>query len=847
MRYIFTVLILLLASYVQAGVLKGKITDAAGTTLPYATVYVEGTTIGVSANGNGDYELSLAPGLYKVICQYIGYKQSPYNVSISGSETVAHNFVLKSESLEMKEVVIRASTEDPAYRIIRNAIKRRTFHLDQVHSFQTGIYLKGVMRSRSMPKKIMGQEIKPTDMGADSTGKGVLYLIEEDADYYSQGNKERTVIHSVHESGNKSGLGFSQFPPVITFYNNNVNVFGNSSRGFISPVSDNALTYYKYKLLGEFTEQGHTVYKIQVTQKRAYEPCFNGTIYIVDEDWAIHSLNMALAKQSGMDIIDTLKIDQLFLPLQKDTWVVKSQLMYFTINMLGFDVTASGVTVYNRQKVNETLPDTMFSDRLISVYDKSATKKDSTYWTARPVPLEADEKKDFVVKDSIAKVQDDPKYVDSMRRRGNKFKPLGLLTSSYTYTSKEKRNTYTINPLLISLGGDANILNYNVVEGVSVAPKVSWRHKVDTGSYLHGDVAVRYGFANTHFNAIGRLYYTTRDKEWLNRSWLYGAEGGKYVFQYNPDNPVLPWFNTFAALFARQHDLKIYERWDAAAFVRRNYGNGLQWFIKASYQQRLPLNNTTDYSILKGKNRVFASNTPPALLSQATAWEKHDAVLFHGSVSFKPGYKYVQYPDYKVATGSSWPRFTLQYDKGVPGILTSKTDFDKWKFSIQDNVRLRLFGTLMYNVAVGGFLNTRYVSFPDLMHLWGNRGIGYASPYLQSYQFAQYYEFSNKERIYGQAHIEHHLNGLLSNKVPLLRQARYYLLFGGNAFYANKNTYYTEAFVGIDNIGWKLVRILRVDFVQSWDSHNGRNSGIRFGLTIPSASQVRSNITHSEW
>src|SRR5579872_5237330 len=78
-------------------------------------------------------------------------------------------------------------------------------------------------------------------------------------------------------------------------------------------------------------------FKIQVTQKRGYEPCFNGYIYIVDDDWAIHSLNMTLVKQSGMDIIDTLKVDQLFLPLQKDTWVIKSQVLYFTVNLLGFD------------------------------------------------------------------------------------------------------------------------------------------------------------------------------------------------------------------------------------------------------------------------------------------------------------------------------------------------------------------------------------------------------------------------------------------------------------------------------------------------------------------------------
>jgi hypothetical protein len=831
--------------FALAGVLKGKVTDASGTPLPYATVYVEGTTSGVNTNGNGDYELSVNAGLYKVICQYIGYKQSTFNASFTGSETIVHNFILKPESLEMKEAVIHATAEDPAYWIIRKTIKRREFHLDQVHSFQSAIYLKGVMRSRSLPSKVFGQKIDKGELGADSAGKGVLYLLEEDADYYSSGNKERTIIHSVRESGNKGGTGFSQFPSVITFYSNNVNVLGNSSRGFISPISDNALLYYKYKLLGEFKENDRTVYKIQVIQKRAYEPCFNGILYIVDEDWAIHSLNMTLTKQSGIDMFDTLKVDQLFLPLQKDAWVAKSQVVYFAIALFGFDVTANAVTVYNRQKVNESIPDTVFAGKVISSYDKTANKKDTSYWENRPVPLADDEKRDFVIKDSISAVQSSPAYLDSIRRKGNHFSSFGLLAGGYTYTSKEKKNTYTINPILLSLG--ENIVNFNIVEGYNAAPKVNWKHMIDTGRYLFGDAAVRYGLSNTHFNAIGRLYYTTRDREWLNRSWLYGIEGGKYVFQYNPENPVLQWFNTYAALFGRQNDLKIYERWEAAAFVRRNYGNGLSWFFRASFQRRLPLENTTGYSIIKGDEVPFASNTPPHLLAAATAWEVHNAALVYGSVSFKPGYHYIQYPDYKVAVNSSWPRVTLQYQKGIAGIFDSKTDYDKWRFSIQDDVRLRLLGTLRYNVIIGGFLNTTYVSIPDLMHIYGNRGVGYASPYLNSFQFAPYYDFSNKESFYTEAHIEYHLNGLLSNKIPLLRQAQFYLLFGGNAFYASDRDYYTEAFVGIDNIGWKLVRILRVDFVQSWDSHNGRNSGIRFGLSMPSVTITHNNVTHSEW
>ncbi len=847
LRYFTTLIFTLLSLHVLAGVLKGKVVDEHGAQLPYATLYLAGTTLGTTANSNGDFELTMAPGLYKVVCQYMGYEQASFNISFTGNELVEHKFVLKQQSLDMTEVVVSASTEDPAYDIIRSAIEKRQFHLNQVRSFQSSIYFKGVGRSRKMPEKFLGQKVKDETDNIDSLGSGVLYLAEEEADYYSDGDNEKTVIHSVHESGNQGGLGFSRFPPVITFYNNNVNVLGKDSRGFVSPVGDRALLYYKYKLLGQFDDHGHTIYKIRVTQRRNFEPCFNGIIYIVDSEWAIHSLNMTLTKQSGLDQLDTLKIDQVFLPMEKDNWVIKNQVLYLAINLLGFDITADGVAVYNNQKVNEAIPDSIFGSRASSEYDKTANKKDTSYWTGnRPIPLEKDERRDFVVKDSLVKKFSDPAHLDSLRRNGNKFKPLKLLLSGFTFNGPQYRDKYSTNSVLLGLT-TPNMLNYNIVEGYNIAPKLSYRHMIDTGKLLFADLAMRYGFSNTHFNSVARIYYLDQDRAWLNRTWVYGIEGGKYVYQYNPENPVLPWFNTYSALLYRQNDLKIYERWDAAAVVARNYGNGLKWIVRAAYQQRLPLQNTTDYSFFKGDNGGYASNTPPNLVQAATAWVKNDAAILHASVSYKPVFTYTQYPDFKVANGSSWPLFSFTYDKGIPGIVNSVSNFDKWRFSIQNDVSLHLLGLLKYHFACGGFLNSAYVSIPDLMHLYGDRGIGYAAPYLQSFQFAQYYEFSNKAPLYGEGHIEYHLNGLLSNKIPLLRQARYYLLFGSNAFYSSQSNYYAEAFVGIDNIGWKLVRTVRLDFVQSWDSHMSHNSGFRFSFALPGSTPTNTNLMQSEW
>jgi len=362
---------------------------------------------------------------------------------------------------------------------------------------------------------------------------------------------------------------------------------------------------------------------------------------------------------------------------------------------------------------------------------------------------------------------------------------------------------------------------------------------------LTGKTAFRYGFNNTHFNAIAKTSYHHFSRDWLTKGWELGVEGGKYVFQYNPQNPIPELYNTITTLFYNQNYMKIYERWEGALFFKKNYGNGLKWDVKTSFQQRLPLENTTTYSWKSGGDVDFTPNIPKSL--QGVLWEQHNAILAEGNISYMPGFTYSKYPEYTMPHAGKWPTFTLHYEKGIPGLLSSKTDFDKWRFGIEQAISLKILGALSYNMGIGGFLNKNYVSLPDMMHLYDN-SVGALPPglYLHGFELAPYYQYSNTENMYYEAHVEYNLLGLLTNKIPLLRQARWYALIGTNAFYANANDYYTEAFIGIDNIGFKIMRGIRVDFVKSWDNNNISNTAIRIGLKFASSVTV-STSNGEEW
>lgn len=298
--------------------------------------------------------------------------------------------------------------------------------------------------------------------------------------------------------------------------------------------------------------------------------------------------------------------------------------------------------------------------------------------------------------------------------------------------------------------------------------------------------------------------------------------GGKNISQFNNANPVSPLINEFYTLFYKRNYMKIYEKYFASATFSKNFQTGLRVNVNATYEDRTPLNNTTDYSFFY-KQRKFRPNYPTEKMMEQFA--RHEVVLFTTNITYTPGVKYIQFPYGKISIGSKYPTFNLMYQKGVDGIFGSDVDFDKWKLSLYNSMNFKLAGTLKYNISIGGFLNTNSVFIQDYQHFNGNQTI-FASDYLNSFQLAPYYANSTIARVYATTNIEHHFNGMLTNKMPLFRRLNWNLVVGSNAYYVNGNNSYVEAFAGLENI----FKLIRVDAITSYlNGHNGQ-FGVRIGI-----------------
>lgn len=812
----FFLVFLLLSSFFSAysQKVKGIITDVEGNPLPYASVFVKNTGKGTNANSEGKYSLKLAPGKYTLACQYVGYKKEEISISINNDDQEI-NFILKVQETVLGEVVLK-NGEDPAYQIIRNTIKKRTYYLNQPEAYECMVYTKGQLRVRNYPNKILGRTVDFED--GDTSKRKMLYLSETISKYSSRPpDKVKVEVVSSKVSGQSDGYGLSA-PQFFSFYENNISIGNNlNPRGFISPISDNALNYYRYKFEGSFFEDNNLISRIKVIPKRKYEPLFSGYINIVEDDWRIHSVQLELTKQSQMEILDTLRIEQLYIPLDKDTWFISSQVIYPSIKIFGFDAYGSFVNIYSDINVDPSFTKKTFNNTILK-YTDSSNRRTKEYWEKnRPIPLLTDEQSDYRKKDSLEQLRKDPAYIDSLDRRRNKINIAGLFLLGQTFTKERKRTSVSIAPLI-------DQVNFNPAEGWVISTGFKWTKKLDSISFSRKQISIepnfRYGFLNKHFNPNLTLNYVYGKKYASSIS----LSGGKRVFQFNNNSPIGERGNTISSLLSEENRFKSYEATYFRGSYRKNVGDGFSIVGGFQYQDRSPLNNLTDYTWNDKDNREYTPNYPFEISTENI--KRHQSFTTLIGLSWQPGVRYIEFPDRKISLGSKYPLMSVQLITGHNKIFGSDADFSKWKFNVKDDINLKLKGVFNYRIGIGGFISNKKVELPDYNHFNGNIST-LATETLNSFQLLPIYQYSNTDKFYSLAHIEYNLKGFLTNKIPGFRKLNLYLVTGGNGFYINNSKYYYELFVGLDNI----FKQLRVDFVQSYLDGRRWQNGFRIGLS----------------
>lgn len=802
-------------------IIRGQVTDEHGKGLPFATLLLQNTSMGTTTNLEGEFEFSVPVGNHQMIVQFVGYERRIIPIKSNQTSTL----IIKMEPviLQLNAVTVSAKDKDPAYRVIRESIKKRKYHRDQVQAFGCDVYIKGLQRLDDRPDKILGITV--------TVDTGIVYLSESVSQFqFERPNKIKEVMISSKVSGNNNAFSWNQASDMLlNFYENGFSPEGLSERPIVSPIANNALFFYDYKLEGFYQEGDQFINKIKVIPRRETDPLYSGYLYIIEDQWNIHSVDLLVTKERGIEFLDSIRIHQVYAPMGHDIWMPVSQDFTFQFKAFGFKGSGHFVGVYSNYAVEPNYEVYQPKDtsttatekidlfekghftREVMKVEEEANDRDSLYWiSVRPIPLSKIEQKDYIIKDSIRVIKESQPYKDSVDQESNTLKPGNLLTG-YTYRNSFKGNYYTSSSLL-------NIINFNSVEGWVADISLNYRKVIDRRTIWSIQPTVRYGFGNEQLYGKLETQYYPNDRKFTR----WGLSGGHYIEQLNANNPIDFWSNSYFTITERRNFLKIFSNRFLQLNWRQEVRNGLLVNLSAAFQRRSPLENTVTKAFGESDENAYSSNFPDNIELDNTEFNPHHATLLNASFRFRPGQRYINRPDRKVILGSKYPDLTLSVRAAVP-LTHNAADFQEVNFKVSDNLFLGYFGSLNYSTTVGTFLGKNRVDFLDFHHFNGNRI--YTGQFgVTNFQTLDYYLFSTQDQ-YFEAHAEHHFNEFLLNNIPLIKKLNWQTVASIHTLATPAAGNFTEWGIGIEHI----FKFFRVDYYQGY--HRGKlfSKGIRIG------------------
>lgn len=817
----------------ESQILKGKITDKTGRPVEYATVFIQELKQGTTANARGDYEIKLPDGNYLVIYQSLGYEPFFATVGMAG-RIIEKNIVLNEQYYEIPEVMITASGEDPAYAIMRKTIGMAQYYLNHVSHYKADVYLKGTLVVNKIPKIV--QRSVNAEARSSTTGRSVSSRVIREGDVYLMESFNEIEFNAPDRYNQRVISYNSTFPG----QDNDISPMDYIQASFyqpliadmaISPLSPQAFSHYNFKYLGATPQGNFTINKIEVIPKRKSQQLFAGTIYIVDDLWCLHSVNL-----TNENIAGKIDLQQLYIEVGEETWMPVSHKFLMKIGILGFKADASYTSSvkYKEVRLNEMLrkPASLTTDyvkrsfaddtagskvsrqiesilskeeitnrdmirlsRLMkketdkttddsvrksleikekTTYsiDEGAGKYDSTYWAEiRPIPLSETEIRSIRITDSIRR---------SLSARTETLKGADTVSgekpiSPFKATLRKLAFGHTwrdTSGFSFTFGGfiDPEKFSFNTVDGFVYGGdfRIS-KHWKNAGTLsFYPDIRYAFSRKKLMWNINGNYSFDS-----FNRNQIF-FRAGETSKDFNTEGGINPFINSASSLLFRKNYLKLYESLYITAGYRVDIANGLQLELSLNHENRKILSNTTDFSFFS-KSKEYTDNIPDNqyLINNnepGLLLYDHRNLNFVTNVTFVPFQKFRLVKGARLPQGSDWPTFSLTWKHGInlaDGSFSEGKHFDMLRFEVSMTAGTGAFSQLKWSIGGGGFINKSSLSFFDFFHFNTQPVPILVNNYEDAYMLPGFYTLSTPE-FSGQVHIKYTTPYLLLKLLPLL-------------------------------------------------------------------------------
>ncbi len=788
---LFPFLFLTVHNFAQTTNITGKVSDElTNEPIPFATVILKGTTIGANTDINGKYQIITATPTDSILCTMLGYK--PVMLRVRKGEQLTINFVLKANKVELNEVVFKAG-ENPANIIFRNIVKHKNENdaASSLEYYQYEDYNKLEFDLTNITEKMKNRKLlKPFSFiwdNIDSTetnSKPFLpFFISETISkiYYRANPKTKKEIIEGSKVSGLENATVTQFLgdmyQRINIYDNFIDLFG---KGFISPISDIGMLYYKYYLLDSATIDNQWCYKLKFKPRSIHELTFAGEFWVHDTTFAIKKINMRIAADANINWIEDMAIVQEYQRVEDKQWMLSKDMLVidFAARQEGMGFIGRKTTSYKKFVLNEPINPDIFKGTENIIVNDDAVNQTSNYWaTQRHDSLNEREQKIYHLVDTI-------KTLPAFRT------VIDLITLFFTgYRDIGK----------VELGPYYTFYSFNKIEGSRF--RFGGRTSDDLSLRTTLDGYVAYGLKDERFKYGGNLKFMLDKKP---RQFV-GVGYKNDVQQLGQSDNAFQDDNILTSVFRRSPANKLTNLEQQKGWYEVEWIPGLSNRVTFTHSEFRPLGEL-NYSFYQDDSKTKLKD----VISTS------EISLF---MRFLYREKFVSGKKDRISIGSAYPTVQVNYTKGLKGVMNSDFNYHKATVKIDDSFKLNPFGYTYYVLQAGRTWGA--VPYPLLEVHPGNESYFYD---YAAFNMMNYFEFVSD--YYLSIYATHHFDGFFLNKIPLMRRLKWReiaqvkgvsgsltkqnrdILQNPNAF-SSLTKPYAEAGLGVENI----FKIIRVDFI----------------------------------
>ncbi len=830
-RYFLVLFCLLpIALQAQVRIISGRAIDAdTEEGLAFANIFCPGAQQGVSTDVDGYYELVLRGAADSLTASAIGYRSVTKTLGPDSVQTI--NFYLSSSELTLSEVVVIAG-ENPANAIVRGIIEHKAENrIEGFNSFQYESYAKVELDLENIPERLRNSKLmKPfafifdnIDSTSDERPFLPVYLNETVSDvfYVKSEGKPKQVPRAQRTSGidNQTVIDFIQrIHEDFSIYDDWIYVL---EKPFVSPFSNSGLGYYEYYIIDSTFIDGVWSRKLKFKPKRRADNTFYGEFWVADSTFAVQRLSMRMSPNVNINLVSRIIIYQ-ELSRRGEHWLPAKQKMVVDFRpaeeapgMIGRRTETFRHFRIEQEEINNRY------EQSDTYYFDDELERDDSYWEqARHEPLTDNEAAIYQMVDSIQNVPIYKTYVQVLE----------TIFKGYFVT----QNGWEFGPYL-------SVFSVNPVEGSRF--RMGFRTNTDFSSSYRFGGYLAYGLRDETFKYGA-------DLQWLIRRRPRTLMGAAFLNDISLNSESSEDFRESDLLtgsLRRDIPMKLIRVTEGKLYYERFWKNGLSNRVTLLHRRMDPYGNLGEENT--GFNYAYLTD-PGSEADVDTTIKTTELIL---KTRFAKGEEFIDLGFSRASTGSDQPIIELQYTLGVDGVLESDYTYHKLSLYYRHWFYLNPMGWTSYRFKMGKV-------FGDVPFLLMEVHPGNEAFFMSRsiFNLINRYEFASDT--YASFMVEHHFDGFLLNRVPLLRKLgfRTVLSFKGvigeisdrnrsanrlNAFrpelagaqvysgFRAPNRPYLEAGVGIENI----LRIVRIDAL--WrlsylDNPEASPFGIRAGLAF---------------